>query len=90
MPILGSDMSKGSKRQSWRTQRNVYKAIGRELAALAAENKPLVYTCALPPPKPIFRREKLAAERATEKERLRSIVRETLAAELAERAPACT
>lgn len=64
----------GSKRQSWKTQRNIYKAIGRELAALAA--RPPIHTCALPP-RPLTRRE-------AEKERLRQIARETLAKEQAE------
>ena len=68
-----------TKRKSWKTQRDIHNAIGRELAALAS--KPLVYTCALPPRPPISLRDRLAAERAAELERLRQIVREVLAKE---------
>ena len=68
-------MSKGSKRKSWRTIERDYKAV----APPAPAKEPLM-TCALPP-RLVSRRDIRQAEREAEKERLRDIVRETLAAE---------
>lgn len=43
-------MSKGSKRPSWKVQRNLYNAITRDLAQQAAAMAPVpIQGCALPP-----------------------------------------
>jgi hypothetical protein len=68
-------MSKGSKRRSWRRIEGDYRAV----APPALPREPLM-TCALPP-RLVSRRDIRQAEREAEKERLRDIARETLAAE---------
>lgn len=74
-----------SKRKSWKQQRNIYKAITRELADAAAQAAPApavapecVARIALPP----NNHEKARLRRVAEKDRLREIARAALASEM--------